>query len=81
MSGARFVEAKLGELPFGTMVYNEARIPLGIIRKYRVMNGDRASIPERHLDNGRPADRFAYRRRAMYRAIEEAGGRVWVIER
>jgi hypothetical protein len=70
---SEFIEIDIDEVPAGTMVYNAARMPLGIVRDSLAMNGNRPPIPERHLDNGKPGDRYGYRRSGMYRAAKDNG--------
>jgi hypothetical protein len=74
-----FKAVDIDSVPEGTMVYNSAGMPLGVVRIYQAMNGSRPPIPIRHLDNGRWQDRFAYRREGMYRNAKKIG--VFIRER
>lgn len=67
------IPADIDTLPAGTFVYSRSRLPLGVIRDYLAANGNYRPHLIRHLDNGKPEDRFAYRRAALYRAAKEAG--------
>jgi hypothetical protein len=73
------IEVNLDSVEPGTMVFNSARVPLGIVRVYRQMNGNGPHKEVRHLDNGKWSDRAAYRRSALYRRIQtETAGRVFI---
>ncbi len=55
------------------MIYNSARLPIGVIEDYAQMNGNSASKSVRHLNNNRRDDRFAYRKEALYCQAKRAG--------
>lgn len=77
MKGMRSVH--IDNVDFDSMVYDGSGMPLGVVREYFQMNGNRSHIPKRHLDNGKPADRFAYRREILYaRAKGRNGGIVFI---
>lgn len=68
---ANFVRANVDDLPIGTMVYSLDRVPLGMIKQYYVMNGDRPPIPERHIDAGKKERKHQLRNRYL---IAQASG-------
>lgn len=69
----RWIEVDIDDVADGTMVYDAAKAPLGVVRDYLSMNGNYAPKKVRHLDNGKPSDRFAYRRSGLYRRAMKYG--------
>ncbi len=63
----------IDSVPNGTLVYSLDHVPLGVVRDYLEMNGNKRAKNRRHLDNGKPNDRFAYRREALYETIKRNG--------
>lgn len=68
-----FVHTDIDKAPLGVMLYDAQLLPLGIVRLCREMNGNGPSKERRVLDNGKPQDRFAYRRKILYRVAKERG--------
>lgn len=73
------IETHIDAVPPGTLIYNSKGIPLGWVRNYIQMNGNGKPKTIRHLETGRPGDRFAYQRDNLYRAAKSAEwGKVYV---
>lgn len=69
----------IDEAPLGVIIYDLEEVPLGVIEIHLTMRGNRAASPGRVLNNGKPQDKFAYRREILYRhAKKRSNGLVFV---